>query len=92
MKLTKSKIIKFLNTKGIEYGVEKDKIVLKYCLLDNHTNKWCTVIWFEDTKNDWYFMCNGSHEHYNEAFPFAEFVRICKNNIDKIRNINAKNK
>jgi len=86
MKLTKKQIITFLNKKGIEHRLEDDKIVVKHCPIDYHKEKWCVEVWFVTDKNDWYFTCNGSEEHRNEAFPFTEFIRLCEHIIDKIRN------
>ena len=86
MKLTKNQILKFLNKKGIEHRVEGNRIILKHCPIDYHEKEWCVTVWVPITKNDWYFACNGSEEHRDEAFIFTEFIRLCEHNIDKIRN------
>jgi hypothetical protein len=86
MKLTEKEILRFLEDKGIGYRATEDKIILKHCPMDYHSEKWCVAVWFETTKRDWYFMCKGSTSHYNQAFPFTELIRLCDHNIDKIRN------
>lgn len=86
MELTKKQIVAFLNKKGMEHRLEGDKIVVKHCPMDYHKEKWCVKVWFENTRNEWDFVCNGSIDHYNKSFPFTEFIRLCEHNIDKIRN------
>lgn len=89
-KLTKKEILKFLEDKGLEYKLEEEDIVLKHCIMTDHEEKWHTIIWFEESQNDWFFVCQNPRYDAYDIVPVTEFIYRCEHEVDAIRNKNRK--
>jgi GH35 family endo-1,4-beta-xylanase len=88
MKITKKKILEFLKDKGMEYRFEDEDIILKHCIMTDHKKKWHTIVWFEESEDDWFIMCNDPQYDMYDIVPFTSFMYLCEHDIDAIRNKN----